>query len=246
MPTKVKETFYFDSNYIRGQSWYSNHFINCNQQLLVTEVAPTYFHSHDATRRIRNDIGIIPLVCTLRNPVEKTYSLYLHMLRYGKTKLKFIEALEKHPELIDSAKYATHLERWIDSFHYENILILFQDNLKKSPEMFISELCDFLRIPNINVDLNINHRVNEAALPYSWYLAFIGRSIANKLRTAEMYNVIEFAKRIGLRELFFGRPGAHPLPKLCSEDRLHLLEILLPEIEHLEKIINVDLIDWKS
>lgn len=245
LPKQIKETFFFDSNYKRGLEWYSNHFKNYSDKLRIVEIAPTYFHSPDATVRIKNDIGTIHIVCTLRNPIDRTFSLYLHMLRYGMTRYSFKEALNNHSMLIDSSRYAAHLQRWFDSFNYETVLILFQENLVKSPETWISKICKHIQIPYMTFNQNLNQRINESTLPYNSYLAYIGQRFADAFRSAGIYSPIEFAKQIGLKQVFFGKPGRQPLPTLSQQERLILIDKFLPEIERLESLIKIDLSEWK-
>ena len=68
---------------------------------------------------------------------------------------------------------------------------------------------------------------------------------ADRARSAGLYGVVERAKKWGLKELIFGRPGAARLPKLSTEDCLWIQHELQDEIESLENLLEVDLSHWK-
>ena len=53
------------------------------------------------------------MMVTLRDPADRAFSSYLHMLRSGWEPVTFDSALDRYPELIDHGRYATHLERFV-------------------------------------------------------------------------------------------------------------------------------------
>ena len=115
LPYGVKETMFFDKFYCKSLKWYENHFKNIKSVKKIIEVAPTYFHHNLAPERIYGTLGNIPLLFTLRNPANRCYSLFLHMRRYGMTKCTdFIDAAHKHPEIIQTSRYAYHLKTGSD------------------------------------------------------------------------------------------------------------------------------------
>jgi len=241
----VKETFYFDRYYEKGREWYQDHFSKCTRMRTIVEVAPTYFYSEYAPERIHNDLGSIPLICTFRDPVRRIYSLYLHMLKYGMTKLNFRGAIAEHKDMINSSLYATHLKRWQCLFSKENVLVLFVDELENNPHKYIERLCLHFNIPIVLVKELIGKRVNIATMPYSFRLASFGSFVAEKLRYSGLYKIVEYAKRMGLKRLFFGSAGSKQMPHMTEDDRLWIYEKLLPEVEELENLLGIDLRSWK-
>jgi hypothetical protein len=246
LPKGVKETFFFDRRYHKGLDWYAHHFDSSPKISCSVEVASTYFHCPEATSRIACDLGVIPLVSTLRNPIDRTFSLYLHMLRYGMIQGSFRDAITTHEELLHSSRYTTHLTRWFNTFGRDKVLVLFMDDLVREPEQYATRLCHHLGIPFQPIDETLQGRVNESALPYSPFLASFVNSAADKLRSYRLYRVIEFAKWIGLKKYAFGQQGKKEIPILQANDRAWLYDQLLPEIEKLEAILDIDLSKWKE
>ncbi len=245
LPDGVKETFFYDRHYRRGAGWYQKHFRPAEHHQFIAEVAPTYFQSEKATERIKETAGSIPLICTFRDPAERTFSHYLHLRRYGMTRLRFREAVQKYPEILSGSNYASHLKRWRNVFGKENVHVVFQQTLADSPARYVAEFCTRTGLVEKPAPEELNKKINAAALPKNAFLASIGQHIADAVRHAGMYGLIEWAKEKGLKDIFFGRPGEVSVEKLKTEDRQWLMEYLLPEIEDLEDLLNLDMSDWK-
>ncbi|MCP4351171.1 MAG: sulfotransferase domain-containing protein [Desulfobacterales bacterium] len=246
LPNGVKETFFFDKSYNRGLKWYQKHFTPTDHHIYTAEVGPTYFQNIQAGERIKETIGIIPLFCTLRNPADRSFSHYLHMRRYGMTRLDFRNAVEKHPEILESSRYATHLNRWYSIFGKENIHTLFHENLSKAPDQYAGQICRKTGLMEKPVPDELKKKINPATLPANHLLAFTGQRIADFVRYIGGYQLIEWAKKKGLKEIFFGKPGAVPVETLSPEDRYWLIKLLSSEIEQLENMTGIDLLHWKS
>ncbi len=246
LPQGVKETFFFDRYYHRGIPWYAQHFPKAEHFRTVVEVAPTYFHDPLAPKRVRRDLGDIALICTLRDPVERMYSLYLHMRRYGMTRLPLRAAVAKHPELLCSSRYATNLARWFSIFGQDKMLVLYLDTLRDNPHQYVRNICNRLQIPFVKPDCSLQGKINGSALPRSPTLARAADLAAQRFRSLGLYGVIELAKRFHLKDAFFGKPDGSRLPSLGSADRLWLKEHLQNEIESTEHLLGVDLRHWKS
>jgi len=246
LPHGIKETMFFDRHYDKGNEWYSSHFKACDSAMLAVEVAPTYFNHPQAPERILNSLGRILLVCTLRDPAERSFSLYLHMRRYGMTACTdFREAIAEHPEILESSDYIVYLERRISLFSQENLLVLLLEDLAFQPEHYARRLCDHLCLPYIEPDSRLNRKVNAAALPVSPVIASLGQKIADWLRSKKFYAPINLAKQIGLKSVFFGKSG-NEVPRITKEERCWVVERLGPGIEKLEKLLGRDLSHWRQ
>ena len=246
LPRGIKETFFFDRRYERGVRWYTRHFHGNDTVRAVAEVAPSYFHVEQTAERVLRELGVIPLVCTLRHPAQRTFSLYTHMKRYGVTRLEFRDALDQHPALLDSSRYATHLKRWMALFGRENVQVLFLESLADDPNAYAHKLCEHLQLPFVEVDAKLHQRVNEAAVPNNVRVAKVAKFASDRIRSLGFYGMVEWAKRRGLKEVFFGRPGDIPIPKMSDADCSYVLTQLADEIDQLEEILSVDLSHWKA
>ncbi len=246
VPRGVKETFFFDRNYHRGLKWYQRHFRKSEKDRYVVEVGASYFHCEEAPERIVADLGIVPLICTLRQPAERSFSLYLHLKRYGFTGSPFCQAIEELPEILKSSRYATILKRWISVFGRERLGVVFLETLAESPDRYVEHLCRHLDLPDYDVAQSLRVPVNKAAgFPLSSHLAQFGMKIGDSARSLGLYGAVNTAKRLGLRRLFFGRPGTAIVPQMTPEERAWVMRRISPELEELEDLLDVDLSHWK-
>lgn len=243
LPSGVKETFFFDRNYERGLAWYSKHFPGepCRKRI---EVAPTYFHAISAPERIKRDLGAIPLVVILRDPAERAYSLYLHMKRRGLAVSGFLEACEQFPEILSSSRYATHIRRWLDAFGRERILTTFYEDLWRDPYGTVSDICAHFGLEPPTDQLP--QPTNLASVPASLKLARTGYRIAESLRSRQLYSLVNAAKALGLKRIFFGSPGNARSASLSPEERAWFLDQISEEVSQLEVLLDRDLAPWKS
>jgi hypothetical protein len=240
---KVKETFFFDHSYERGPQWYAAHFAPTADQSLVVEVGPTYFHSEEAPRRVLDTLGRVPIVVSLRNPVERLLSLYLHFVRYGKISCSLREALQEHDILVASSRYATHLKRWREVFGRSHVSTIFQEALSEGPEAFARQACEGLGLPFEAVPASLHEKVNSRRMPYSRRLARVGVGVAEWLRDVGMYRVIDVAKQLGLKKLFLGGRKA---PSLQKEELRPVKPLLMEEVEALEALLGRSFGEWKD
>jgi hypothetical protein len=242
-PEGVNEPQFFDKHYYKGIEWYKSHFTGADPARMTGEVTPTYFHSPEAPARIKQWIPECRIICSLRDPVKRLYSLYRMMRGYGMTSLPFEDALARHPEMLESSRYAHHLKRWLDTFGRERVLVVINDDLLKDPQRYLDGVCAFLAIPPIALDpdeTGTPEHETPARIPA---LSWVVWSVANTLRSHRMYGLIRAGRALGLRKIFVG--GGQDLPPIDPETASRLRLQLTPEIEALERMIGRDLSVWK-
>ena len=244
MPQGVKETMFFDRYYHRGLGWYRAHFLHCPPYRPVGEIAPTYFHSEMATRRLRTYIPRGKIICTLREPVSRVYSLYLHMRAYGLTNLPFEDALDKCPILLDSSYYYIHVRRWLETFDAGNVLVLLNDDLVTEAQEYIATFCQFIGIEEIDLSKEQRQPIGRETTARNYLVTRTVNTIADLLRQQRLYFIINMAKRLGLRRFVFA--GGTELPRLSAEMRDQLSAHFRPQIAELEGLLGRDLSGWRK
>lgn len=235
LPYGVKETFFFDRYFDKGSSWYGSHFgypndVSCKR---IVEVAPSYFHSESAPQRIRTVLGEIPLIVTLRDPVKRSWSHYLHLRRYGYTREGLRVAARHYPQIINASRYAETLSRWEDHFPPCMINAVWQEDLAQDPEQYAGQVCKILGLPFTGIPLNCRSVANAAAEPPSPTLSAIGRRTSYALRSLGLYGPMNVARRLGLRRVFFGHPDRGDLPMMSDEEADWLRDMLWKDYESL-------------
>lgn len=246
LPAGRKETEFFDEHYHRGLEWYAKQFQGTHDYKAIVEVAPTYFHCPEAPRRVKENLGDIKLICSLRNPISRAYSHYLQLRRYGRTTLGFREAVDQHPEILRASCYATNLRGWIDQFGRDKILVVFLEDLARDPAYYAAQVCRHLGLPWVAPADAILHPVNQTdSLPFSNALARLGWKASRLAHGLGLHAIVDLGTKLGLKTIFFGRPGAAALPKISDEDALWIQMRLEAEMASLEEF-GVKLPAWKQ
>lgn len=239
MPTEVKEVFFFDKNYDRGPEFYRKHFRPGAQHRLVMEMSATSFDTREAPQRVYETFGRnVRLLCPLRNPVNRSYSLYQHYKRFGLVRGSLKEACLQNPHILTSSHYAHHLGRWLDYFGPHGIHFVFQEDMETQQAWFVTQICNALQIPLILPTGKNAQRFNTWTNAPFPKLAKAAYDTAAWLRKYQMYPVINTAKKMGLKQLLLGiEKNAAPVRDIPERDRQWLEDKLSPHVDALEKMI---------
>jgi hypothetical protein len=137
-----------------GVSSYMSHFADARDTQLIGEKSPSYLSSHEAPERIAKHFPKVKLIAILRNPVERAYSAYWHGRRVGAidASLTFTQSIERYQDnhgkpygdLVTPGLYASQINRYLDFFPRNQLLILDFDQLLNEPERELSATVAFL------------------------------------------------------------------------------------------------------
>jgi hypothetical protein len=245
LPEGTKETQFFAWRYDLGLEWYADYFRNCPPDLPVGEFTPGYFDSPLARDRIAHDLPDCRIICTLRDPAERLYSHYRLWRTIGYTKSTFERAAFGHRQLLDTARYADHLQAWFERFGREQVLVLLHDDLLANRQDFLDRVCDFIgisRFDETGVEA-ANRRVNlvEKA-PRSFRTARRAQFVRRKLERHRFHRLTNLCEPI----FRFCSSGGGKFPPLDPELADRIRASLLPQTDALEKLIGRDLSAWKN
>lgn len=173
-PPFRKEIKFFDIHYPQGLGWYRAHFPLRRKMVagtLTGEATPYYIFHPLAAQRIAKTLPQIKLITLLRNPVDRAFSHYNHMVRVGREPLSFGEALAQeegrlsgevekitadpaystfmhlHYSYKARGRYAEQLKQWFELFPRESMLILSSEELYTSPATAYQKAIAFLGLP---------------------------------------------------------------------------------------------------
>jgi hypothetical protein len=242
----TKETRFFDKNYDRGVDWYTAHYKRAVGERAVGEIAPTYFASPSARERIARLIPAAKIVCTFRNPVDRVFSLYRLKRAYGWISWSFEEALTKDPELLESSRYAAHLQSWLQTFGSSQVMATVHDDMQADPQGYLDTLVDFVGAKRVKLQPGQMRRVlgsDGMTEPRNFYWTRGALWLAEWSKRRRLDGVVATAKRLGAIRMFVG--GGSPFPELSIPERHRLSELFRPEIDKLEDLLGRDLSAWK-
>jgi len=244
LPNGVKETLFFDKHFSKELSWYLDHFSEFKTDETWGEVAPTYFHSKEARERIYSLFPKARIVITLRDPIERLLSLYRLMRQYGWTSESFESSWNSSDLMKESSRYDVHVNAWFDTFGRSQVKVILFDDLLCNQKSFLESFCSFVNIDSIDLspgDESSSEKEKPARFPA---LAWSAQVVGDYLRSKKLYFIINAAKKLGLKKVFFAKqPGNEE--EIPDSLRQELKNYFSPMIDSLEPLIDRDLSSWR-
>lgn len=137
-------------------SSYKKIFNEARSDQIIGEVSPSYINYPNLSiPRIKKLLGNPKIIILLRDPIERAYSNYLHLVREEREHLSFYEALQVEEERQEAnfsdfwyykfnSTYADKINAFNDNFDEQLILTL--EELKENPEMTLKKIYSFLNV----------------------------------------------------------------------------------------------------
>ena len=241
----IADPYFFDRHYDRGLEWYWSLFRGAPESAkAIGELSHDYLFSTAAADRIRRDLPGVQLLVCLRDPADRAFSQYLSMVRAGKTRDSFEDALRQIPALLENSRYGTHLERYLSRFPRDQVHTLFYDQLVEDPRSFAAAAFAAIGVPFVD-GLPYEVRVNPAGRPRSYYLVRAMQMVASLVRRVGLPQLVGVAKRSFLRSIVYTAYEANDRPAIPPGARREILDRLEPELSRVEKLLAVDLGPWR-
>jgi sulfotransferase family protein len=245
LPAPTKETRFFDCHFHRGLRWYARHFPAIDPQRPTGEVAPTYFASSRACEAIAQTLPDAKLIFIFRDPLQRLVSLYRLKRAYGLLDCSFEQALAADPELLASASYATCLQNWQQAFSRRQMLITLYEDLRNSPQSYIDKLLNFLGLPAsplTDAELKYVHSSERLTEPRNFLLTHAATRMADWCKARNLDHIVATVRNSRMMSVLLS--GGPPFPEVSQAARERVGELLQPEIEGLERMIDRDLSMW--
>lgn len=160
-----KELNFFHGNFNKGVDWYLSHFPSlCDEAEYFTgEASPVYFHAPQVDQRIHSLFPKIKLIVLLRNPIDRAVSWHYHQVKCGNSKksaatelneaINRVENLSEadlahHGGYIQESLYVYKLQRWLQLFPREQLLIIKSEDFFAEPQLVMTQVFNFLGLPD--------------------------------------------------------------------------------------------------
>ena len=192
--SRIKETNYLalkndpldfqgpgDADYIKRftittEAGYLDQFRDCAGKVAIGEASPLYLYSPKAPAEIHATVPDARLVVILRDPVDRAFSAFLHLVRdHRETTRDFGEALRLEPDRIAArwehiwhyvgmGRYADQLARYHALFPAEQIRVYLYQDFQRDPCHTLRDLFRFLEVDEtFTCDQSTRH---NAGLPH--------------------------------------------------------------------------------
>ena len=227
---------------------YQKLFRKVSREIAVGEATPCYLWSRTAARNIAARVPQAKIIVSLRNPADRAFSQYLHMVTVGAVRKPFGALIKaslrgNHTHFgptwpfLEFGQYCAQVERYLQEFPKSQIHISLYEDLERAPENLMSRLFAFLDVdPNFTADLS--GRFLEPRVPKLATTAYL----LKKWRIwSPLQKLMPPAWRERLRTQFFrSRSSLSADPA----DYATLVAYYRDDVDRLASLIDRDLSSW--
>ena len=162
----------FERDYREMLPWYEQFFRGARAGQLIGEDSTTYFASEKAPKRIAHFNPEAKIIIMLRDPAERTYSMYWYWVYLGRAIYNFERTLQYSPyPLVLHSYYLRHIRRFLQSFAREQVHFVLLEQLVQEPASTVAGVCEFLGLsPLVPTSVEGQHW-NRGGAPLSLRLA---------------------------------------------------------------------------
>lgn len=227
-------------------------FDGVTDEIAIGEASPVYLYSPKAPERIRHYVPEAKFIAVLRDPAERAYSGFLHLVRDGLEPLDdFARTLEEeevrakrnyapHWRYRDGGFYHAQLSRYFERFDEEQIRVYLYEDLKADPMGVLRDVFGFLGVDEGFVpDLTFRHNVSSVPKNRRLHRLLTG---PNAIR-AGIRTLIPTGVRRRVTATVKSRNLRRP-PQLSLEVRRQLIGAYREDILKLQVLIRRDLSSW--
>jgi hypothetical protein len=244
---RPKEPNFFSYRWSKGLDWYRGLFAGSDGYRAVGEASVAYTMAPevpDVPRRIASVLPDVRFVYIVRHPIDRIRSHYRYRVFRGKEHARSIaEAVAGYPGYVRISSYGYQLERYLEHFDADQILVVQSERLRNSRREVLSEILAFLGVdvrimpPNLETELNRGQEVGRVPswleMPRQvwhgmpWLASRVPRGLRRRLRWSLTYREIP-------REAL----------EIPPDVEAALLEELEPDLQRLRAIVGADFDLW--
>lgn len=256
----VKETHFFtyDEIYSLGPVEFSNRYYRgAGGHRAIGDITPTYFVQPDIViPRIKAVYGarLPKLVLILRNPVDRSWSHYLHKVRSGEESESFETALMLEQERLSSdplgwwgyeteSLYATFVAKWLDAFPREQFLFLLTEDLSYDPASVLMQVFTFLGVDAAYVIRDYQRKNISGSVKSRAVLSLLAKPSPLKTLVKRLLP-LAYRQKLKTRIIELNTAPGRTVLSMSSEQRTLLADRLRPGVDELERLTGLDLSVW--
>ena len=233
---------------------YQHLFRGASGEKAIGEASHSYLYEPGAAAEIRRYIPEAKLIAILRNPIERAYSHFLHMVRSGTEPLNdFAQALQEevagiHKErtgqdYIGRGLYYDQLERYFGTFPREQIRVYLYEDLSDAPIRTVQDAFRFLEVDDSFVP-DVSLRRNVSGNPKYKALDGLLRRQSRIKHAAKVHLPARMRWRLSKAFDDLKTRNLVDPPPLRSEVRRQLILVFREDILKVQELIHRDLSGW--
>ncbi|WKZ15035.1 MAG: sulfotransferase [Candidatus Jettenia caeni] len=255
------ETSKIGNTLIKTSDDYKRLFENVRNEKAIGEASTEslYFYE-DTIKQIKTYLGDVKIIIILREPVERAFSYYVHLVKEFGNFLSFEDVLEQEKESLRDgwsfygprckreSFYYNQVKAYVENFNH--VKILFYDDLQKDAFTLVKDIYKFLEIdtsfiPDVEVKFNIsgipkNKVVNKLlATPEKAKLLinFMKLTIKPFVSKEIIFKISKLVEDLKMKNML-------EKPQIKQETYENLKNLYREDILKLQELINKDLSHW--
>ena len=243
----------YEDHFDRNLDWYRDFFASAEEEQAVGEDGAVYLSSQYAPARIADLLPDVKLLFLLRNPVDRTYSQYRHLLRTGRAVYDFEDSLQYGPHtLLSRSQYKIQIERYLEHFSRDQIKIVVFEKFISNMQGVLDEVCSFLGLES-GIDLSQveTHRMPSPVPRWPrllYWQNYLTRSLGPNryagyfpgTRERKLARWEEIANGVNRRLRNFNLRSDVRKPPMARETRRRLQRIMAKENEGLSEMLGIE------
>ena len=237
---------------------YQRLFNAADGQKAMGEASIYYMYLPKAAEQIKKYVPKVKMFAVLRNPADRAYSAYLHVVRQARERLPFEQSLQQEEKRIREnwnpvwhfkamGFYYEQVKRFYDVFGRDQVRIYLYEDLQKRPLAVIKEIFDILGIDNSFVP-DMSKRYKESYVPKLPRLEMVLHKTRVAIDLKQNYvprrvrwKTVSTAKRLIDTMATPNRMAPPPIPQNV---RARLLDEYRDDIFRLGNLLERDLSHW--
>lgn len=233
---------------ITSLSEYYKLFGDVTDETAVGEASPLYLYSSKAVERIAHYVPDAKLIAVLRNPVDRAYSCYKHLIALEP--FSFADALKEEENRIQknwahlwhyqrAGYYYEQLKRYFERFDKAQIRVYLFDNLKNRPLEVVQDTLSFLEVdPSFVPDLAYKNVSNNPKVKFLQNILNGKNSVRSSLKQV-LPSPLRTSAASRIRSW-----NSKDFPPIEHDVRARLTEGYKEDILNLQQLIGQDLSHW--
>ncbi len=238
---------------IRDRGQYLKLFSHAKDYKAIGEASPSYLWEANAPARIQKAVPQAKIIILLRDPIERAYSHYLMDVREGLQDLPFYEAVRRDWNrdkkgwsvsqlYVELGLYAAQVQRYLELFGADRVLILMFDELTRSASNGKSVVATVLQFLELSTEPL--HQIDTcfvengfAIARWPWARRMAG---ANWVRfVGQLLVPISLGSNHTIKRLIYQRYFVKAVPKPPIDDKARdwLRSIYDPDLDALERLL---------
>jgi hypothetical protein len=243
-----------DSKSVTRIEIYQDLFKDVSDEKAIGEASHCYLYEPEAAARIQRHVPDAKLVAILRNPVDRAYSHFLHLVRNGTEPLTdFAEVLRKEDagafqregsqDYIGRGRYYEQLKRYFDAFDRKQVKVYLYEDLSDAPIDTLQDTFRFLEVDD-SFAPDVSLRRNVSGYPKHKTLDEFLRRPSSTKDALKVYLPSRLRWRLSKAFDDLKTRNLVEPPVVQPEVRRQLVEVYREDILKVQELIQRDLSSW--